>query len=146
MDVEADMSFGIIPLQKRKGVWMVLLVHHISGHWSFPKGHPEVGEDRKTTASRELKEETGLTVKSFFPMEPIDELYVFHHAGRRIEKTVQYFVAQVEGKEYPQLDELFGCDWFSFEAAHERLTFPNTQKILDNVKQWMEIHNEDTHS
>lgn len=134
MKVERDMSYGIVPLQKRRGVWRVLLVHHIAGHWSFPKGHSEQGESDVETASRELAEETGLRVETLLDMPPLEEEYVFHYAGRRIKKRVCYFVALVAGKEYPQLDELFGCDWFTIEEAKEKLTFSNTRELLDKVQ------------
>lgn len=134
MKTESDMSYGIVPLQKRDGTWKVLLVHHIAGHWSFPKGHRERGESEIETASRELEEETGLTVEKLLDLPPVEETYIFHHAGRRIEKKVRYFVALVGGKEYPQLDELFGCDWFAFEEAREKLTFSNTRDLLDAVE------------
>ena len=39
----------------------VLLLQYPQGHWSFPKGHVEDGEDHHTTARRELKEETGIS-------------------------------------------------------------------------------------
>lgn len=134
MKTESDISYGIVPLQKRDGVWKVLLVHHIAGHWSFPKGHREAGESEVETASRELEEETGLYVERLLDFPPLEETYVFHHAGKRIEKKVRYFVALVSGKEYPQLDELFGCDWFAFKEAREKLTFSNTRDLLDAVE------------
>ena len=37
-----------------------LLIQHHAGHWGFPKGHQEKGEDDLTTARRELQEETGI--------------------------------------------------------------------------------------
>lgn len=114
---------------------MVLLVHHIAGHWSFPKGHAEAGESERETAARELEEETGLHIEKLFDIEPLEEAYVFHHAGRRIEKKVRYFVAEVAGKEYPQLDELFGCDWFTLDDADTKLSFVNTKEILDQVRE-----------
>lgn len=137
MKFERDMSYGVVPLQKRGGVWKILLVHHIAGHWSFPKGHREEGESEVETASRELEEETGLHVENLLDLPPLEETYIFHHAGSRIEKRVRYFVALVSGKEYPQLDELFGCDWFDFKEAREKLTFSNTRDLLDAVQRQM---------
>jgi bis(5'-nucleosidyl)-tetraphosphatase len=125
-----DLSFGIVPFKKFEGSWRVLLVHHIAGHWSFPKGHPEKEEVPVQTAQRELREETGLHVTSLLQKEPIEELYTFSHRGEKIFKTVRYFVALVDGKEYPQLDELLGCEWFSFDDALKILSFENTRKLL----------------
>ncbi len=128
-----DLSYGIIPLKRFEGQWRVLLVHHIAGHWSFPKGHPEEGESPKETASRELHEETGLKVVAFLSEELLEEKYVFSYQKEKILKTVRYFIAQVDGKEYPQLDELFGCEWFSFDEAREKISFPNTEALLDQT-------------
>ena len=129
----SDLSYGIIPLKKFEGKWRVLLVHHIAGHWSFPKGHPEEKEAPKQTADRELHEETGLKVVRFLCEDPLEEQYIFSHRKEKIVKTVRYFIAQVDGKEYPQLDEIFGCEWFSFEEAREKISFPNTEALLDQT-------------
>ena len=37
-----------------------LLLHYEEGHWDFPKGHMEAGEDELATATREAREETGI--------------------------------------------------------------------------------------
>lgn len=42
------------------GVGKVLMIRR-NGLWDLPKGHQEKGEDIRTTALREVKEETGLT-------------------------------------------------------------------------------------
>ena len=44
---------------------LLLIKHRFGGHWSFPKGHVELGENEFQTALREVKEETGLDVKDF---------------------------------------------------------------------------------
>jgi len=129
-----DLSFGIVPLKKFEGAWRVLLVHHIAGHWSFPKGHPEEGETPEQAAQRELKEETGLHVSCMLQKEPIEEIYTFSHRGEKILKTVRYFIALVDGKEYPQLDELLGCEWYSFDEAEKTLSFENTRKLLKEAQ------------
>ena len=41
----------------------VLMIKHSSfGHYSFPKGHVEVGESEKMTAEREVMEETNVDI------------------------------------------------------------------------------------
>jgi 8-oxo-dGTP pyrophosphatase MutT (NUDIX family) len=45
----------------------VLLVQgRMSKRWGFPKGHPEMGEELKDTAARELYEETGIQLDPDF--------------------------------------------------------------------------------
>ncbi|GIR00514.1 MAG: hypothetical protein CM15mP9_2170 [Methanobacteriota archaeon] len=40
----------------------ILLLQYPQGHWDFPKGHVEEGDaDKRATAARELKEETGIS-------------------------------------------------------------------------------------
>ena len=63
--MKKEFSFGIVPLQCVNEQWQVLLVQHQAGHWAFPKGHAEIGEEPKQTAERELLEETGLVAKEW---------------------------------------------------------------------------------
>ena len=45
----------------------ILLLQYPQGHWDFPKGHVEQGDvDYKSTAARELAEETGIVDTSGF--------------------------------------------------------------------------------
>ena len=37
-----------------------LILRYQAGHWDFPKGHIEKGEDEFDTVRREVREETGL--------------------------------------------------------------------------------------
>jgi bis(5'-nucleosidyl)-tetraphosphatase len=61
MQEEIYSSFGVIPLFKTPtGDFLFCVVHHASGHWGFPKGHPNQGESERETALRELNEETGI--------------------------------------------------------------------------------------
>lgn len=48
-----ERSYGIIPL-RFKGKWEVFMVQLHAGHWGFPKGHGEPGEEALQTAEREL--------------------------------------------------------------------------------------------
>ena len=64
-------SAGIVPFRDRAGVLEVLLVHpggpfwskKDDGAWSIPKGEIDEGEDALQAATREMEEETGVTVQ-----------------------------------------------------------------------------------
>ena len=58
-----EKSCGAIVYRKLGDTYQLLLIKHkFGGHWSFPKGHVEKGENEFQTALREVKEETGLEV------------------------------------------------------------------------------------
>lgn len=123
-----ETSFGIIPLKKNPD-WEILLVKHQKGHWAFPKGHAEEGEEAKKTAERELKEETGLEVVQYLLPEPLTERYFFQQGGQGIEKTVYYFIALVKGVLKPQLEEIAEMRWLTFSQAERLATFKETQTL-----------------
>jgi len=51
-------------IMRDNSINQVLLVYgRKSQKWGFPKGHMEYGETEKETALRELKEETGITLR-----------------------------------------------------------------------------------
>jgi 8-oxo-dGTP pyrophosphatase MutT (NUDIX family) len=114
-------SAGVIPIHKASGE--ILLVHHVAGHWGFPKGHLEIGEGPQQAAVRELKEETGISEVTL-RAEPIVQNYTFERGGVHVDKVVSYFVGTVASKEVTiQPEELQGFAWLTYEQALERLTF-----------------------
>ncbi len=54
----------------------VLLILQKNGIWSLPKGSQKVGEDDMTTALRETKEESGLDLGEY---KPVDEMETSLH-------------------------------------------------------------------
>jgi len=125
-----ETSYGVVPFQQFDGEWRVFLVQHRQGHWSLPKGHLEGGESGLETATRELKEETGLDVDQFLSYQSIDEHYQFKRGPVLVEKMVGYYPAKVIGEVVIQVAELKTGSWFSVEEALEKLTFPEARRIL----------------
>ncbi|NOS86470.1 MAG: NUDIX domain-containing protein [Ignavibacteria bacterium] len=73
-------SAGLIMFRRINGEPEVFLAHpggpyfhkKDEGHWSIPKGEPEVEEELLVTAIREFKEETGITpIGDFIPLGSI---------------------------------------------------------------------------
>lgn len=128
-----DRSFGIIPLRKSKDRWETFLVQLHAGHWGFPKGHLEAGEDEKEGASRELFEETGLRVKAFLDFEPIQEFYTFELHEKTIEKTVSYYLAEVEGDVHLQEEEVQDGKWVPLQYARSQMTFVEGKRVAEKA-------------
>lgn len=128
-----DFSFGIIPVRIWHKQWQVLLVQHRAGHWAFPKGHAESGENPQQAAERELVEETGLKVQTYLSNETFIEHYCFRHQGGVIEKKVHYFLALVSGAVILQQEEIQAYQWLPLQGALTTVTFKETQKLIRHV-------------
>ncbi len=128
-----ERSYGIIPLRKSGKVWKTLLVLHGKGHWAFPKGHAERGESPLEAATRELEEETGLTIVRFLPGSPLEEHYFFTWEGEKVEKWVEYYLAEVSGALSLQKEEVSDARWLSLQEAEELVTFPESKRLCQEV-------------
>ena len=112
----------------------LLLRHREGGHWAFPKGRIEPGEDELAAARREIAEETGIDV-----LEPISgfrevSAYRFERDGRPIAKTVDYFLAGTDTEKIRLSDEHVDAAWLDADGARERLTYAESRRILDRAE------------
>lgn len=129
MKYQKEYSYGIIPLAYHAGDWEVLLVKPFSGnHWSFPKGHKLGKESPWKAAERELKEETGLSVRRLISDEVLKESYFFKKEGILISKQVDYFIAEVEGEIVLQAEEIGDFQWVPLKYAVDKLTYPQAKE------------------
>lgn len=138
-----DTSVGMIVVSDRGHF---LLVQHAAGHWAFPKGHAEVGEDDLAAAQRELLEETGLSDVSIPDHAQLIEKYDFVRNGEAVTKTVRYFVAQSRNEDLgvrtAPAGEIRDARWCTKEEALTLMTFPEAQALLLEVTQvpWVAAH------
>lgn len=135
-----EASYGIIPLRNIEGEWQVLLIQLHAGHWGFPKGHAERKEKPQQSAARELQEETGLEVQHFLSEQTLVEAYHFFSKGKRIEKTVTYFLAEVVGDLRLQREEVKAAKWVPVSDAIHLVTFPASKTIAERVLQLLSPH------
>lgn len=131
-------SFGTIPVKIENNVPYVFLIQQKNGeHWGFPKGHKEEAETPKLTATRELKEETDLSIKRFIKSDPFIETYNCIKNGNTIHKTVAYYLIEAEGEPLLDPNEVIQGDWFSLDKAYERLTFLQSKKLLTEAQKYI---------
>jgi 8-oxo-dGTP pyrophosphatase MutT (NUDIX family) len=97
--------------------------------WALPKGTPDGDETPQETALREVNEETGLEVRI---LETIGEIhYRFVREGRRIDKTVHYYLMEVTGGDLADHDHEFEeVRWFELGEAEAVMRFPTERDIL----------------
>lgn len=133
-----EVSYGIIPFRQRSEKIEVLLVQHQAGHWAFPKGRPDPNEHPIDTAQRELKEETGLDVKRLIlPEDNLVEHYFFDRDQQKIQKKVEYFLAEVEGELEIQEEELRDSIWLTPDLIEDQATFPESKRICAQVHEFL---------
>ncbi len=97
--------------------------------WTLPKGTPEAGESTAETATREVREESGLEVRIVQPLPSIE--YDFVQFGTRIHKTVHYFLMDPIGGDLAQHDHEFAdVRWVTFGEAQRLLSFETERGLV----------------
>ena len=131
-----EVSAGGVIYRVVDGERKFLLLHYNykQPHWDFPKGKIEEGEQPVETARREVKEETGITqldVKEGF-METVH--YFFSREGETVSKDVHYFLMETTQDKVTLSKEHIGYVWLNFAAAMKRLSFKNSQEVLQKAE------------
>ena len=126
-------SAGGVVLREVGGQFQVLLGRRRrerdGATWSLPKGTPDGDETREATALREVTEETGLEVRILAPVG--DVRYTFLRDGRRIDKTVHYYLMEAIGGDLSDHDHEFeAVDWFDLAEAEALMSYPTERDIL----------------
>lgn len=105
----------------------VLIVKHNEGHWDFPKGHMEKGEDEYQTAIREVKEETSVDIELYK-----NNRYTINYSPKEdVDKTVVFFLAKSKSDILKKQDsEIANIGWFSYDEALEVLTYDTAKELL----------------
>lgn len=106
----------------------VLIVKHNAGHWDFPKGHMEEGEDEYQTALREVKEETNLDIELIK-----EHRYEIHYSPKEnVDKTVVFFLARNKSNDVEKQDsEIANIGWFEYKEANNILTYDIAKELLN---------------
>lgn len=126
--MKQEKSCGALVYRVERGkIKILMLRHRKGGHWSFPKGHVEVGETETETALREIKEETGLDV------------VLLDNFRQRVEfsprpgviKEVIYFLAHTHQRFFKrQVEEIKEIRWMDIDAAFRCVTFQNDRHLI----------------
>ena len=91
-------SAGIVLFRNASNKNEFLLLNYPQGHWDFVKGKVEEGETPYETASRETKEETGISDIEFIDGFEESVEYNFRFKNEDIHKTVVFFLAKTNEK------------------------------------------------
>ena len=99
--------------------------------WTLPKGALVPGESSEAAALREVREETGYRCELVRELEAVT--YWFQHDGRRIRKTVRWFLMRPLEKEGEHDHEVDEVRWASPDEATEMLRYDSDRRLLTLV-------------
>jgi 8-oxo-dGTP pyrophosphatase MutT (NUDIX family) len=104
-----------------------------AGHWTPPKGHLDRGEDERSAALRETREEAALGVEEL----QLDRAFRFEityqvvREGAPYAKRVVYFLAELTaGASVSLSSEHDEFAWLGAQRACERVGFPSLQEVI----------------
>lgn len=131
MSSEREVSAGGVVVHE--GSVLVIVPRRRAGDGSevlaLPKGHPDEGETMLAAASREVREETGVSA------EPVCELgevrYWYVRDGRRVPKSVFFYLFRYESGDLDDHDdEVLEARWMALEDAQTALTYAGEREMV----------------
>lgn len=133
-----ERAAGYVVFRKRRGRREYLIVKNRSGgHWGFPKGHVEEGEDEGEAARRELAEEVGISSIRTVPGYSRTIHYSFVRDGEPIKKDVTFFLGETAEEGRPDPAELSEMRWLPFQEALLILTYPEQRDVLREAEEFL---------
>jgi 8-oxo-dGTP pyrophosphatase MutT (NUDIX family) len=96
--------------------------------WTLPKGTLMAGESNADAALREVREETGYRCEVVRELEPVT--YWFQRSGRRIRKTVAWFLMRPVEKAGDHDHEVDEVAWLPRDEALGRLRYESDRRLL----------------
>jgi 8-oxo-dGTP pyrophosphatase MutT (NUDIX family) len=127
-----EISAGAVIFKRNKGI-EYLLLRYEAGHWDFPRGGIEKGEEEKETVVREAREETGIGDLIFLPGFREKIFWFYKKEGKTIYKEVIFYLAETKIEDIKISHEHVDFKWLPYEAALAQLTFPSGRKVLEKA-------------
>jgi bis(5'-nucleosidyl)-tetraphosphatase len=115
-----------------------LLLHYSAGHWDFPKGNIETGENEKQTATREIREETCINDVEFMDGFSMKIEYKYRHGKKVVRKEVVLYLARTRTRNVILSHEHIGFAWKKFDEAMQQLTYLNAKNLLSAAKKHLQ--------
>ena len=128
-------SAGIVLFRNASNKNEFLLLNYPQGHWDFVKGKVEEGETPHETASRETKEETGISDIEFIGGFEESVEYDFRFKKENIHKKVIFFLAKTNEKNIKLSHEHNDFVWLEYDDALKKTTFRNAKNVLSKANE-----------
>ncbi len=128
-----EKSAGAVVFYRGDSIEYLLL---LSTYWGFPKGIIEAGEDERTAAVREVREETDLEVTLLEGFREVDD-YWYQRKGQRVHKQAIFFLGQAHSRDAKRSWEHEDIAWLSYEQAMEKLKFAGLRNLLTKADDFL---------
>lgn len=126
-----ERASGVILFRNTSAAREYLIVkNRVGGHWGFPKGRLEPGEDELVAAVREVGEEVGITRLDLQPGFRECVAYRFIRNRAVVNKEVTLFLARTDEEGAPEGHEIEALEWLPLPTALARLTYPEQRAAL----------------
>jgi len=145
-----ERSAGVIPFRRDSDQGVLYLVLHSAtvrnprAKWEFPKGGVEQGESTRQTAAREFQEETGLLNWTFIDGFERSLSYTYIRRGRKVIKTVVYYLVEVNEPSLPTRSEEHVEDphghwfhWGTFAEISQLLYHTKIRQVFTEAETWI---------
>ena len=140
MGASREFSAGGVVVRQLDGrVEVAVIRPHGRNTTALPKGHVDPGETPQEAATREVLEETGLTVRSAGKLG--DVRYVYRFQQRTIFKVVSFFLFHWQSGQVGEISEAMRQEvdaawWIPLDTAAAQLTYPGEREM---VKKALEV-------
>ena len=144
-------SAGVIPFRRTEAGGRLYLVLHSAtvrnprAKWEFPKGGMENGESTQNTAAREFQEETGLIDWSFRDGFERSLTYTYVRRGRKVLKTVTYYLVEVTSdappiQSFEHVEDQSGhwFRWGTFDEITRLLYHAKIRQVFAEADRWIQ--------
>jgi bis(5'-nucleosidyl)-tetraphosphatase len=146
-----ERSAGVIPYrwgEARVPLYLILhsaTVRNPRAKWEFPKGGVESGESTRQAAAREFQEETSLGDWSFREGFEQTLSYTYIRRGRKVIKTVTYYIAEVRDPSSLACSAEHDADptgqwhrWGTFDEITQLLYHTKIRQVFADANTWLE--------
>ena len=122
-------SVGAVVINNKKILMIKRGKPPAEGIWSIPGGRLKLGESLQQAAEREVFEETGLVIKSKYPIYTFDFIEKDQFGKVKFHYVIVDLLAEyISGEPVPGDDASEAC-WFDIQEI-EKLPVGNTSRIL----------------
>lgn len=134
-----ESSAGGVVIREHQGALEVAVIRPRGKQvWALPKGHVDADERPEQTALREVFEETGLRARLEQPLGEIKYFYQFR--GKRIFKTVTFFVLRYESGTIDELDpamrvEVDEARWIPLQNADRVIAYRGEKEMIKKAQE-----------